>query len=390
MAVGLTSTTGISAKNIDGFTVHSYLGLGLGQDTVASIIKNMSPKARKRWFTCRVLIIDEVSMLSFDLFNKINEIAKTMKNSSKPIGGIQLVAVGDFLQLPAINSDFCFETETWTECAFTVCVLKEIVRQKDETFQKLLSEIRIGHCSALSEEILESRVNHELCNEWGIKPSRIFPTNNKADALNTIELKTLVDKGLEMHEYEANYKILFNKSKESDKLVLEHARKHFREDKGIPDLLTLVVGAQIIFKKNIKNPEGPDKIVNGSRGVVQSFIWDIDSKLTLPVVRFLDGLEYIVQYEQFSYKNQDLFEITRNVLPIKLAWGLTIHSIQGSTVDYILIDIGSDIFEFGQSYVALSRVRTLDGLSLLSFNREKIFANPKVLEFYQRITDSTD
>jgi len=386
-SVALTSTTGISAKNIDGFTVHSYLGLGIGEESIEKIIENMSFNAKKRWTFCKVLIIDEISMLTFDLFDKINKIAKIKKSNEKPFGGIQIVVVGDFLQLPAIKSDFCFETLSWTECEFIVCNLKEIVRQSDPVFQQLLSEIRFGKCSELSEQILQSRVNVELKNDFNIIPSRIFPTNEKADALNLSELRLLIAKCpiKDIHTYSSKYKIIYNKSKLSSDDVIKRTQEHFRQDKNIPDNLTLVVGCQIIFKKNIKNPDGVDKIVNGSRGIVTSFIYDNDEKMTLPVVKFLDGTDYIVKYETFKYENPSYFEVHRSVLPIKLAWGLTIHSIQGSTVDYIKIDIGSDIFEFGQSYVALSRVKTLDGLSLLSFSKDKIFANPKVVKFYENI-----
>ncbi len=385
-----TSTTGISAKLINGQTLHSFAGIGLGIDSGPDLAKNIYSGARSRIKNCKVLFIDECSMLSFELFNKLNYIFQTIKNNKGPFGSIQLVMIGDFFQLlPIKSNDFCFESETWLNCMFKTHNLTEIVRQKDPEFQNLLNEVRMGYCSDNTATILESRLNLDFKNEYGILPTRLYPINKTVDEYNNKELqKLLTNKNVENHTYKCTFKVIYNRSKEN----IDTLFKKINQDNIIPEQITLCIGAQIVFKKNIKGTG----IVNGTRAVISSFVnlpgTKIDSAL-YPVATFIDGNQYIIEPESFSFGVKDLYDIQRIVLPIKLAWAISIHGSQGSSLDYIIMDAGTNIFEFGQVYVGLSRVRSLEGLFLESFDRTKIYANPKVKLFYEqyeKINDNND
>jgi len=383
--VAKTSTTGISALNISGKTIHSWSGIKLGLDPVKEIMSNMSSFVRNRWRSCKVLFIDEISMMDPEVFDKLSEIGSLTRTSPLPFGGIQVILIGDFFQLPNVrdSSSFCFSSDSWKKLKLIVHNLTEIIRQKDPIFQKILNEVRIGSCSEESAEILTERVGVELKNKIGILPTRLYPINKKVDSLNDAELKKLLDAGAKSVTYQSKYTVLYNKTKEDNQLLISK----FKETSNIPDTLVLAVGAQVIFKKNIKDTN----IVNGSRGVVKSFVETEEIKgIEFPVIALLDGTHYIACPDTFSNCVSGCYEIVKTMVPLKLAWACSIHSSQGLTLDYVVLDIGKDIFEFGQAYVALSRCRSLEELSLVSFNREKIFANPSVIEFYEKVGKSDE
>ena len=372
-----TSTTGISALNIGGKTIHSWAGVGIGDKTAAKYLEKMFFKTKKRWKETEVLFLDEVSMLHPDLFDKINIIAKKIRGSSKPFGGIQLILSGDFFQLPVVKSERqCFEANTWSECVNKTVEMSQVVRQADEKFVKMLNEIRYGYCSNETSDILESRIGVNITTKDGIKPTKLYPKNYLVDKTNKSSLKKLLNKGHENHRYRAEYFVKSNRSsKKSDKLI-----EDFRKYSIIPDDLTLAVGTQVVFKKNID-----EQVANGSRGVVSSFIKSEEGSGSLPfipVVTLTDGSIKLVEPLEFEYSVEGEFKVIKIQIPLKLAWASSIHSSQGSTLELVEADIGDNVFTYGQSYVVLSRVKSLEGLSLISFNRDKIMANPKVLEKY--------
>jgi ATP-dependent DNA helicase PIF1 len=183
--VSKTSTTGISALNIGGRTIHSWSGIKLGDKDIPVIIKSMNPIAKESWKTVKVLFIDEISMLHPDIFDKLNAIGKILRKSDLPFGGMQLVLSGDFLQLPVVASDKqCFEAASWKSAVTITCDLKEIVRQRDISFQTVLNEVRFGILSDESLEILRSRVGVKLNNESGILPTKLYPKNKDVEIIN--------------------------------------------------------------------------------------------------------------------------------------------------------------------------------------------------------------
>jgi ATP-dependent exoDNAse (exonuclease V) alpha subunit len=224
---------------------------------------------------------------------------------------------------------------------------------------------------------LKSRLGVKIGNNT-VKPTRLYPKNYSVDQTNNRELNKLIKNGAENHTFNAKYQVVYNYSaSKTDTLI-----KNFRENSPVTDELTLAIGSQVVFKQNID-----EKVANGTRGTVIEFVEnpDIDERKNvpvLPVVKLLDNSTRIVEFLKFEYSIEYEFSITKHQIPLKLAWAASIHSSQGSTLELVEADVGDDIFEYGQAYVVLSRVKTLEGLSLKSFNKNKIVANPIVLEKY--------
>ena len=377
--IAVTSTTGVSAILVGGSTVHSYLGIGLGTGTAEEIAEKImhATKSRRRWQETDTLIIDEISMMSPDLFDKLEKIARLLrcgpepmgKTKQPPFGGIQLILSGDFLQLPVVGSDyFCFESKSWEKCIDKVVVLDEIVRQEDKDFQDVLNKIRIGVVDKNVQTVLGERLGKKLENPNGIIPTKIFTINADVDYLNEQELDKLAQDGREFFEYKMEIK--FNDFVKNR----EQAIDKYRKSSLAPETLQLCVGAQVMLLANLDVESG---FGNGSRGVVVDFLQDF------PVVRFMNGKEQVITYYVWDIKEDKKSVVSIKQIPLRVAYAITSHKSQGSTLDFAIVDL-SNIFEYGQGYVAISRVKTLEGLSISRINYEKIIAHPKALEFYRK------
>ncbi len=358
--VALTSTTGMSANVIGGVTLHSYLGIRLGTGSVSklhSIIKK-STKYLNRWRRVNVLIIDEISMLSRELFEKLEQLARIIRDNNAPFGGIQLIISGDFLQLKPVKSDdFCFESPVWDECIQTYVCLTESMRHDNAMFSQILNGIRLGVVDDEAKRVIESRcVKYKNIN--GIVPTILYATNAKVNKKNKQQYDKLV--GDEM-SYCTQYNWcvnVYNKEKYENNMLGPHEIK-------------LKIGAQVMYLVN-KN-----ELFNGSRGVVVDFVEG------LPQVRFKHSTK-IIDHETLSIEEGDQVILEYTQLPLKLAWSATIHKSQGTTLDLVRINF-RNIFEDGQFYVALSRVRTLDGLYLKNLDWNLLKVNAKALQFYKKI-----
>lgn len=370
--IAVTSTTGTSALLINGTTIHSYLGIGFGTNTVESItnkIKSM-PWLRKRWTSLECLIIDEISMMNPDLFDKIEQIARILRKSKAPFGGIQLILSGDFCQLPVVGNDkFCFEADSWNFCIQKTIYLTQIIRQNDTIFQNVLNNIRIGNITDKIKTILNNRLNANLSNDFGILPTKLYSTNIDVDRINNIELDKLAAKDLTFYEYEMDTHV--NAKVTNRAGVIEK----FKKSCNAPEILQLCVGAQVMLLKNLDLTNG---LANGSRGIVIGFTQD------LPVVKFLNGEERIIDMEIWEVIENDKPVLSAKQIPLKIAYAISIHKSQGCSLDFAEIDL-SNIFEYGQAYVALSRVKSLQGLSIIGVDYKNICAHPKALEFYSNI-----
>ena len=368
--IGVTSTTGISALLFGGSTIHSYTGIGLGTGSVESIVKKIftRPHLRKRWQSLEVLIIDEISMMSPELFDKLEKIARRIRHDERPFGGIQLILSGDFCQLPCVGSDdFCFEAKSWDKCIEQSIYLTEIMRQKDSEFQDCLNNIRVGKLTNKTCELLKSRLNVKLKNDFGIKPTKLYSTNFSVDYINNKELDLLAESDPDFFEYNMDIHVYPGVSNR------DYAIDKYKKCCNAPETLQLCVGAQVMLLHNLDTEGG---LVNGSRGVVKEFVGDV------PVVKFLNGREVIIDYHVWDYEENDKKSLRVTQMPLKLAYALTIHKSQGCSLDYVEIDL-SNCFEYGMSYVALSRVKKIEGLNIIDIDFDKIKANPKAVKFYQ-------
>lgn len=365
----ITSTTGISAIQLSGKTIHSWAGIGLGNKSVNLLITEIKKtKALYRWKYTKMLVIDEISMLAPSVFDKLNEIGQILRNNTLPFGGIQLVLCGDFLQLPVIDSaDFCFESKYWDSTIDTTIYLDKIIRQQDKTFASMLEKARLGKCTQKMKDVFLSRVGLTPTFEDGILPTRLYSKNIAVDVINQTELDKLPGKTT---IYQARLQKCGNVSSYLEESILKHDR-----------IIELKVGAQVMLSENIDVDSG---FGNGSRGVVINFI---DG---LPLVKFKTGLEKIIDEFERKFESDDYCVIKRQV-PLRLAWAITIHKSQGLSLDFVVTSLErDDIFEYSMAYVALSRVKTLDGLFLDGFSRRSLRCHPKALAFYENLLNKSN
>lgn len=368
--IAITATTGTAAVLLNGTTLFSYLGIGLGTASADLLIIQLKKKKMflKRWMDLDVLIIDEVSMLSPELFDKLELVARSLRHSTKPFGGIQLILTGDFFQLPNINQKdlFCFDAESWATCIGKNVIHLDINfrQEEDDVFQKCLNEIRYGILGKETMKILKARQNVLLTNEFGITPTKIYSLNKNVDEENEVQLEKLNDGEIEFKQYELTHKA-YKKVNMIDEKI--------KKECNAPAVLLLCKGAQVML---LYNMDIESKLVNGSRGVVYGF----DSSNS-PIIKFLSGAMRTIPMKVWEIEENGEVAIEVSQIPLKLAYATTVHRSQGATIDYAEVDM-EGIFEYGQAYVALSRVKSLEGLSIKNFNADVIRAHPRVVEFY--------
>ena len=375
--VAVTSTTGASAVILNGSTLHSFLGIGHGRKSVSVLVKRIMTHnwLKNRWCQVECLIIDEISMMHPSLFDKLEQIARTVRKSSRPFGGIQLIISGDFLQLPCPGTmDLCFQANTWNICVPNVVYLNEIIRQGDQVFRDCLNHVRMGNLTSSTRDILNSRVGVILNNDYGISPTKLYAHNINVDNENNIELNKLAEDDRDFYVYEMAFEI-----KSSFESRQEFLINKFISYCPIGQRIELCVGAQVMLTKNIDPSSG---LSNGSRGIVVKFISD------MPVVRFLNGVERTIFMEVWSMDDKGIKILQAHQLPLCVAYAMSIHKSQGGSLDYAEIDL-SDIFDYGQAYVALSRVKTLEGLSIIAINYDYIKADPLAVKYYENIIEKT-
>lgn len=381
--IAVTALTGCAAilLGLGAKTIHSWGGIGLGRGTVGEIVAQVrrNRKAVKNWLATDLLVIDEISMMSAELFAKLNEVAKIIRKSSAPFGGLQLLLVGDFFQLPPIGdgdveAQFAFESPIWSACIHESIVLKTIMRQKDDDFRALLDRARTGDLVPSDIDLLRSRVGLEW-SKHQIKPTLLFSRRNMVDRINSANLKSLEGETI---IWKAKTLAVATEGKEAPpKEDLDRIVAAFDRDSPYDETLELKVGAQVMLITNLDLDAG---LVNGSRGIIVEIRAGAEPQ---PVVQFLNGLKVVMGRNSWPIDDCDGY--VRSQIPLRLAWAGTIHKSQGSTLDCALIDIGRSTFEYGQAYVALSRVKSLDSLYIHEFVPEAVRAHPKVKAFYSSI-----
>ena len=366
-------------------TLHSWAGIDLGKESTAELYVKIcrNRKAKRNWLCTDLLIIDEISMMTAELFDKLNELGKKIRSNKKPFGGIQLLLVGDFFQLPPVTkgdeSKFAFESDAWLTAITSSVELTIIQRQKDEAFQKILKEARTGSLSKESVKVLTQRQGREW-KENKIRPTLLFPRRAEVDMINDTNLKALQGR---KYTYKAR---IVHDGKAPDGFTetdeaFQKALAVFDSGASYSKELVLMLDAQVMLIANTNPNEG---LVNGSRGVVTGFC----SYSELPIVEFVNGAKKTIGSHTWPIEDYEF--VSRSQIPLQLAFAVTTHKSQGSTLDSALVDIGSGIFEYGQAYVALSRVRSLEALYVHDFDKTAFRAHPKVKEFYSKLVTKTD
>lgn len=369
VGVAVTAPTGIAATHIGGMTIHSWSGMGIKDELSEYDVESLVQKERlwKRFDTTKVLIIDEISMMSPRMFDSLNRLAKAMKGDERAFGGMQVILSGDFFQLPPITRDneriaYIDSSRAWREMDVRVCYLEEQYRQNDHSLQSILDEIRSGEVSDATIEILQGLVEGET--DTSRKPTRLYTHNVDVDVVNERELKKLSGN---TQEYQM---VAQGKS---------HLVANICKSILAPETLCLKKDAVVMFVKN--NFEAG--YVNGTLGRVVDFEDD------MPVVRTHDGKKIYVSQDTWEIEDEGKVLASVAQLPLRLAWAITVHKSQGMTLDAAVMDL-SKSFVPGQGYVALSRVRDLEGLGLLGISNMALMVDPYVLELNRWLKKESD
>jgi ATP-dependent DNA helicase PIF1 len=372
----VTSTTGLSSILIDGITINRYSGIGIGDKDIEFYYRRIlkMPNLRKRWNKTAVLIIDEISMMEASMFDKLQILASKIRKNDEPFGGIQIILSGDFLQLPPVkSSEFCFESISWDISIDKTFYFDKIIRQDDPILQNILNDIRVGNITEEVKNVLNSVLNKKLTNDHGIIPTLLFSKKNMVLDYNKKELQKLINDGNENYEYQSYYDFSKNIKDVHKEFYTELVNNQF----NVEDILIFSKNSQVMLTVNI--PE--EGLANGSRGIIIDFNKNKSGQY-YPIVRFLNGKVMEIKPHLYTIdENKDI--ITKIQIPLILSWAITIHKAQGMTLDFLETDIGNSIFEYGQAYVVLSRIKNLDGLSLINVDYNKIKAHPKIISYYK-------
>jgi ATP-dependent DNA helicase PIF1 len=464
--------TGTAAIMVEGQTIHSFAGIGVAK-TKDDFERAWARK--KAWRRLRLLILDEVSMVSGEFWDYLSDVVSRIRNDPRPFGGIQLVVCGDFLQLPPVethesalydsrralqaqqqqqqhdtgnsaggaipdevtfvrNTGFAFEAKSWKDAGFSTVVLEEIFRQESRAFAAALGSIRMGRVTSTVLELLGQCTRPLPPDPKGILPTVLHCTNKNVEAHNARELARLPGANRTFHALD---------SVELDPGAPPWARERLESNAFFNHcpagkVLELKIGAQVMLVKNEPVSEGKFRLANGSRGQVVGFrnicrddlaammlaasrpkkhpppydggkkaptTFDgvADERIELlvdkgemvqPIVQFRSNsgkyVEKLLSLERFNATIVGLGSCVRLAFPLKLAWSLTIHKSQGASLDHVIVDLTPTIFADGQTYVALSRVRSETGLQIKGFASEKVRCNPRALRFYTNDNPDSD
>ena len=376
----ITATTGVAATNLDiegTKTINSWAGIGVPKGNYDDIVQRISNNKYKRkpWKDIDMLIIDEVSMLSKDVFELLDKIGRVVRKQNKPFGGIQIIFLGDFYQLPPIGKgvQFCFESDVWKNCFENQIILKTIFRQKDSIFKTILNQLREGQLNKEGYEVLNSRLGVTIPD--GIICTKIMPTRFAVDKINSEEMQKLNGK-------EYRYKIARINTdpmtiSQEDKQLCRFKTETQREYEFNEMSRNLLCDTESTFKEgsHVMCIANMEELCNGSTGIITRF-----TENKLPVVKFNNGIEKIMGYH--IRRSDSIPDLSIKYMPLIPSWAITIHKSQGITLEHAVIDAGSGIFEMGQTYVALSRLKSINGLYLSGFSPGKIKCHPKVKAFY--------
>ncbi len=355
----VTAATGIAATHVGGMTLHSWSGIGIAESLSQADVDRIASKEHiaRRIQKAKVLIIEEISMLSATTFEMAEAVCREVRRVDKPFGGLTVILVGDFFQLPPIargrEVKFAYASKVWRELNLITCYLTEQYRQDDSEFLGVLSAIRSGNVEELHYEELVRRRRDP--SELPQDAPKLFSHNADVDRINAAELAKL----------KGTSKKFMMSSKGKDSFV-----EGLKRGCLSPEVLELKEGAAVMFTKN--SPQG--KFVNGTLGIVSG--WDASG---MPLVKTKDGLNISTEPMEWQLEEQGKVRASVSQIPLRLAYAMTVHKSQGMSMDAAVIDL-SKAFEYGQGYVALSRVRRLSGVYLMGLNQRALEVHPEILE----------
>ena len=345
-------------------TIHSWSGIGQGSGNIEYNVKRIleSTFRKANWLNTDILVVDEISMMSLKLFEMLDSIGRNVRKSKShlPFGGIQLIFSGDFFQLPPVGdvdepetSQFCFESLLWNETFMPENQIKlvRIFRQADPVYANILNQLREGKLKRSSYEILLTRVG--ACQKDDsiiIQPTKLFPKRHRVELINTAEMEKMTT---EEQVYKMKRVVLDasskmkTKTREMSRITSQDVDHEYNYlEKNVPSEMTikLKVGAQVMCIINMDD----NNLCNGSQGVITRF-----NEKNLPVVKF-HGISQEIVMDYHTWVSEGITNIGVAQIPLILAWALTIHKAQGTTLEVAEIDVGNNVFECGQTYVALS------------------------------------
>lgn len=349
--VVVTATTGLASSHIGGQTIHSWSGIGLDNYLHEDYIYTMSETRKKDIRKTDVLIIDEISMMHDYNLDMVDEAMRIIRENDSPFGGIQVILVGDFFQLPPVkqggSGKFVVFSKVWKQMNVKVCYLEEQHRQDDERLQEILNAMRDGTLNQRHLLLLKSRIGHNATDNI----TRLYTLNIDVESINNAKLDEL--KG------DTHYFMRTSRGNSWNDLQI------LQRNVLAPEILRLKIDAVVMAVKN--DPEG--RFFNGSIGVVTDF-----SREGFPIVDFGDRYPYTVYPEEWEYKRGDRTTAAITQIPVRLAYAITVHKSQGMTLDAAEIDL-SKAFVEGMGYVGLSRVRSLETLYLKGFNQRSLMVS---------------
>ena len=381
MNVMCTATTGVASLNLHEkgsgvpcSTFHRWAGIKLGRDPANKLVMKVMHDdiARANWTKTDVLIIDEVSMFGAELFEKIDYIGRRIRRRpNAPLGGLRVIISGDFLQLPPVKDDWVFLTEPWVQLRLQPFIFREPKRYDDLEWFQLLLRVRKARHTPSDIAALRCRVKayedfKRTATDSDIKPTILYSKKVDVRQYNDDELNKLTTPAV-------TYVAKDSFESYNDKARYDYYEKLVDED--IPKAVTLKKGAQVMLRKNMDTEAG---LVNGSRGIV------INLGPEFVDVKFVNGITQRLTLSAWDIEDKDGM-FSRSQIPLLLAWASTIHKAQGSTIDYVVIDLGPSVFAEGQAYVALSRVRSFDGLFISQLYPKCIKADPLAIEYVEEI-----
>jgi hypothetical protein len=358
--VAVTASTGIAATHVGGVTIHSWSGIGINNNISEYDLDRISSNEHvaRRVGEAQVLVIDEISMLSAETLDSIDMVCRAVRRNENAFGGMQVVFVGDFFQLPPVSApgsqpQFAFESRAWTAAQPLVCYLSEQHRQSDPKFLGILAAIRANSFDQDQMENLSGRIIGR--DDLGDSLPRLFSHNVNVDSMNTARLGNLP--GMEK---------TYRMTALGNKTLVESLKRGCLS----PEVLILKSGARVMFTKN-----NPGKgFYNGTLGVVEKF----RSEDGMPVVKTRGGQTIVAEPMDWTVEEHGQIRARIKQLPLRLAWAITVHKSQGMSLDAAVMDL-SQVFEYGQGYVALSRVRNLGGLHILGLNGRAFEVHPRIL-----------